>query len=76
MQAHPMQQYIHKLNIFSSATSCHNVGNMLLLSLSQADPKQAWGSRHSSAHTAMCLHSGTLYLRGGNITVQGQNMHY
>lgn len=53
-------------------TSCNNVGNMLPLSLSQAAPKQACGSRHSSAHTAVCLHSGTLHLSRENITVQTQ----
>lgn len=60
-----------KLKLFSSGTSCHNVTcNMLLLSLSQADPEEARGSQHISAN------SGTVCLQGEKITVQVQNMHY
>lgn len=52
-----------------------NVGNVLPLSPSQALPKQACGSRHSSAHTAMCLHSGTLCLSRENIMAQAQKTY-
>lgn len=68
------QQYMNKLNTFFNAKDHLQsyVGNMFPLSQSQDAPKQACGSRHSSAHTAICLHSGTLCLSGKNIMVQVQ----
>lgn len=68
------QPCINRLNTFASAKDHLQpyVGNMFPLSLSQAAPKQACGSRHSSAHTAKCLHNGTLCLSREYIMVQAQ----